>query len=88
LGERMVDEPKRLVLDIGTEVKLISVREDEVLAVIMPPGRRWDGDAIRSMEASWRRAGCPCKLVVFTHGTVLARVKAANIDLDEGAETV
>jgi hypothetical protein len=72
-----------LKLDWGTEVKLIRVRSDEVLAIILPPGRRWEADLIRSMEWSWRQAGAPCNLVVFKHGTKLLRLKADQVDLTE-----
>lgn len=77
------DEGRPLKLDWGTEVKLIRVRPDEVLAIILPAGRRWEHDLIRSMEWSWRQAGAPCKLVVFKHGTKLLRLKADQVDLAE-----
>lgn len=69
-------EPKPLVLEIGTEVRRLLVRPDEVLAVVLPEGNRLTYEHLDRLRHLVKQAELPFQVLFFEHGTELAVVKA------------
>jgi hypothetical protein len=76
LPEAPAPAEKTLVLEMGAEVRRLAVLPDEVLAVIMPEDFSFTPDNVERLKQHWERAGMPCKIALFMHGTELAVIQA------------